>query len=231
MRGFSLRDFVIEQKCVPWKLRLFFQKLLPWKFRRFLVYGKVNLNTPESMDERYSSQGDDFVSMDNLYEYVLGFVPSEGRLLDAGCGIAVLLRMIRDRKPGLELFGVDFSRVAVERTRGYGFSAERVILPELPYPEDYFDCVVCTEVLEHLDKPAETVVSFRRVLKKGGLVIASVPDGMGPDDCDEHVQDFSKDEFGKLFSDNGFRVRSLEVVEKEPARKPGSAFVIVCEKV
>ncbi len=230
-KKFSFREFVFEQKCVPWKVRLFFQRIIPWQIRRFLFYGCVNLNSPQAMDERYSKQGDDFVSMENLYEYILDFVPEKGRLLDAGCGIGVLLRMIREHKKGLELYGVDFSSVAVERVRGYGISAECVVLPELPYDDGYFDCIVCTEVLEHLDEPAKTVVSFHRVLKEGGLVIASVPDGMGPDDCDEHVQDFSEDEFRKLFSENGFSVISLEVVAKEPARKPGDAFVIVCKKV
>ena len=231
MKGFSLKEFVVEQKCIPWKVRLFFQKVVPWKVRRFLFHGRVNLNSPEAMDRRYSFQDDDFVSMENLYEYVLKFVPQEGRLLDAGCGIGVLLRMIRSRRPELELYGVDFSSVAVERVRGYGFFAERVVLPGLPYGNEYFDCVVCTEVLEHLDSPSDTVREFWRVLKEGGIVIASVPEDMGPDDCDEHVQDFSRRDFEDLFSDNGFSVRSLDVVAKEPARKPGNAFVIVCEKV
>jgi len=227
----SIREFVVEQKCIPWKLRLFFQKFIPWQVRRFLTHGRVNLNTPDAMDKRYSSQGDDFISMENLYEYILTLIPPKGRLLDAGCGIAVLLRMIREKYPQLELFGVDFSSVAIQRTRNYGFNAERTILPDLPYPDEFFDCIVSTEVLEHLDAPEETMRSFYRVLCPDGRVIVTVPDGMGPDHCDEHVQDFTRDELIDLFENNGFVVRSLEVVEREPARKPGASFVVVGEKV
>ncbi len=231
MMTISLREFVIEQKCIPWKLRLLLQKIIPWQVRRFLTHGKINLNTPDAMDKRYSSQGDDFVSMENLYAHILTLIPSRGRLLDAGCGIAVLLRMIRNRYPQLELFGVDFSSVAVQRTRNYGFAAEQTVLPDLPYSDDFFDCIVSTEVLEHLNEPEKTIRSFHRVVRTGGCIIATVPDGMGPDHCDEHVQDFTSDELIALFENNGFVVRSLEVIEREPARKPGASFVIVGEKV
>ena len=182
------------------------------------------------MDKRYSEQGDDFVSMENLYGVILGLVPNRGKLLDAGCGIGVLLRMIRDKYPAVELFGTDFSRVAVDRTRGYGFSVERAVLPDIPFPDNFFTCVVCTEVLEHLDDPAATLREFRRILADDGLVIVSVPKDMGPDHCDEHVQDFDEAKLRKAFSESGLPITQLSVVEREPHRKPGSSYLVVAEK-
>ncbi len=231
MSQLSLSKFVFEQHCIPWKVRLFVRRVVPWWIRRILVYGRVNLNTPEAMDERYLSQGDDFVSMENLYEYIIQYLPDEGKLLDAGCGIAVLLRMIRKNKPNLKLFGIDFSQVAVKRTQEYGFEARLSILPDIPYPDDCFDIIVSTEVLEHLENPEKTVRSFNRVLRKGGLVIVSVPKDMGPDHCIEHVQDFDEKALAELFKENGFQVEHLAVVDREPQRKPGASYVLVGRKV
>lgn len=37
------------------------------------------------------------------------------------------------------------------------------------------DCIICTEVLEHLPRPGRCVDEIRRLLRDGGLVLASVP--------------------------------------------------------
>jgi len=230
MSSFSLREFIVTQHGVPWKLRLAARRLIPWQLRRVLFYGRVNLNTPEAMDARYLHQGDDFRSMENLYAHIIRKLPRRGRLLDAGCGIAVLLRMIRDEQAGLELHGMDFSFVAVSRTRDYGFPSVRARLPELPYADASFDCVVSTEVLEHLDRPEQALRSFHRVLRPGGLLIVSVPEGMGPDDCMEHIQDFDERSLHACLTSASFEVESIDLVEREPARKPGASYLAVARR-
>ncbi len=210
---------------MPWKLRLLARAVIPWRVRRLLLQGRTNFNTPEAMDARYSEQGDDFSSMENLYAHILPMLPRCGRLLDAGCGIGVLLRYIRARLPGLDLHGVDFSAVAVERTNGYGFCARRATLPDLPYPDASFDCVVCTEVLEHLDDPVATMRAFHRVLCPGGRLIVSVPKSMGPDHCREHVQDFSQRSLRRCVIQGGFVVTSISLVDREPLHKPGASYL------
>lgn len=227
---FSFRHFVLEQHCIPWRVRLIGRKLIPWQIRRLFVHGQKNLNTPSAMDKRYSEQGEDFVSMENLYGVILGLIPNTGKLLDAGCGIGVFLRTIRDKYPSLELFGTDFSRVAVDRTRGYGFSVEQAVLPEIPFPNNFFNCVVCTEVLEHLDDPAATLREFVRILADGGLVVVSVPKDMGPDHCDEHVQNFDEAGLYKVFAEGHLAIKNISVVEREPHRKPGSSYLVAAEK-
>lgn len=42
-------------------------------------------------------------------------------------------------------------------------------------PDNHFDFVVCTEVLEHTLQPFNAVEEIRRLLKPGGLVFASSP--------------------------------------------------------
>jgi SAM-dependent methyltransferase len=43
----------------------------------------------------------------------------------------------------------------------------------LPFPEDNFDVVVCSEVLEHLDEPARAFAELKRVARK--RVVLTVP--------------------------------------------------------
>lgn len=44
-----------------------------------------------------------------------------------------------------------------------------------PLPANSVDCVLCTEVLEHLPDPQACVDEMHRLLRAGGLVLASVP--------------------------------------------------------
>ncbi len=41
----------------------------------------------------------------------------------------------------------------------------------LPFEDDYFDNILCTEVLEHLHTPTQAIDEMRRVLKPGGTLI------------------------------------------------------------
>jgi ubiquinone/menaquinone biosynthesis C-methylase UbiE len=230
MAGSSLRQFVVMQHGIPWKVRLLFRRLLPWRVRRRIARGRTNLNCPDTMDATYASLDDAFSSMDNLYDHLLPLLPEEGKLLDVGCGIGVLLRRIRDRYPELELSGVDFSAVGVERTQGYGFRADQAVLPAIPYPDRSVDCITATEVLEHLDNPLAAVRAFHRVLTAGGRVVVSVPIGMGPDFCDEHVQDFSEPTLRELLTEGGFVVQSIDSIVREPERCDAASLLATAIK-
>ncbi len=41
--------------------------------------------------------------------------------------------------------------------------------------DDYFDLIVCTEVLEHVLNPFKAVKEIYRILKKGGLTFVTTP--------------------------------------------------------
>jgi ubiquinone/menaquinone biosynthesis C-methylase UbiE len=97
------------------------------------------------------------------------------RLLDAGCGEGILLAAVANRMPSLALVGADSSAEALMVARTVVPQAELIAaaLPALPFPDDSFDLVLCTEVLEHLIDPAAAVTELLRVAR--GPVILSVP--------------------------------------------------------
>jgi len=45
----------------------------------------------------------------------------------------------------------------------------------LPYPDDSFDLITFTEVIEHLENHRQALREIRRVLKQGGIVIVTTP--------------------------------------------------------
>jgi ubiquinone/menaquinone biosynthesis C-methylase UbiE len=45
----------------------------------------------------------------------------------------------------------------------------------IPTDDDSFDFILCTQVLEHLERPQDALIEFFRVLRKDGYVFISVP--------------------------------------------------------
>jgi SAM-dependent methyltransferase len=96
-------------------------------------------------------------------------------VLDVGSGDASnyqawLVKQVRDLK------AIDISTVGIARARKMGIDATVHDLSKtFPFADNVFDGAVCIEVLEHLYDPKFTVSEIFRVLKPGGLFIASVP--------------------------------------------------------
>ena len=104
------------------------------------------------------------------------WIPSHTRrLLDAGCssGIATLAY----RRLCLECHGIDTDarslRIAKANAGDIRFRLGS--LDSLPYPDSYFDTVVCTDVLEHVDNEIRTLDELFRVLRPGGTAIITTP--------------------------------------------------------
>lgn len=85
------------------------------------------------------------------------------RVLDVGCGVKPYYPFFAERAS--EYVGVDVVENPAAELRG---SVE-----ELPVPDGSFDLVLCTQVLEHCDDPAQAVRELRRVTAPGGRVLAS----------------------------------------------------------
>ena len=93
--------------------------------------------------------------------------PLAGRsVLDAGCGEAFVLDMALDACSNLQIAaGIDMDIEALERghelfPRIPVFQADILYLP---FPENTFDIVICTEVLEHFEQPDVALRELCRV--------------------------------------------------------------------
>ena len=99
--------------------------------------------------------------------------------LDCACGRGFYLNMYRYvsacRLVGLELDG-DVIRIA-QRNVGHlpDVRLTRGTIYALPFPDDYFDGVILSEILEHIEDDVAGLCEVRRVLKPGGVVAITVP--------------------------------------------------------
>ncbi len=85
------------------------------------------------------------------------------RILDVGCGVKPYYPFFRD--VASEYVGVDVVENPVAELLGP--------VEALPVEDESFDVVLCTQVLEHSDDPAQAVRELRRVTRPGGRVLAS----------------------------------------------------------
>ncbi len=100
-------------------------------------------------------------------------LPMTGRILDAGCGYGRYADLVTEH--GLEYVGIDVSNVqlAVARATHPALGSQLFVgdLVAMPFPDETFDLVVCTRVLNHgvaLDAMAQ---EFARVLRPDGRVV------------------------------------------------------------
>lgn len=93
-------------------------------------------------------------------------------MLDAGCGTGLNLRSFPAGSVGLDL---NPRHLELVRARLPDHSAVLGDVEAMPFEDERFGTVVCTEVIEHVPDPARALREIRRVLKPGGVLIGSVP--------------------------------------------------------
>jgi len=115
-----------------------------------------------------------------IVDSILGSIDEQSQILDVGCGVGDLLSEVRRHRPKASFFGLDFSQKAVEAASAAfpdGCFLHHVIDQSLPYPSASFDVVLCTDVLEHLERPKLIAAELVRICRPGGMVVIVVPDG------------------------------------------------------
>jgi SAM-dependent methyltransferase len=100
-------------------------------------------------------------------------LPQAPRILDAGCGTGGNLKRYAQRGP---TSGVDPSPEAVSFCRQRGFdSVQQAGLEELPFPDESFDLIAATDVLEHVEEDAVALREMLRVAAPGAALLLTVP--------------------------------------------------------
>jgi len=93
--------------------------------------------------------------------------------LDIGAGHGQLIGMLHDRF-GFESAAVDYTDSLMQRP---GQKVDIVDLNKdpLPYPDNHFDVVTMTEVIEHIEHDRDVLREIHRVTRPGGLVVLTTP--------------------------------------------------------
>lgn len=96
-----------------------------------------------------------------------------GTLIDVGCGEMPYKEIILENNLNLKQYlGIDIKNEVYQKT----------IKPDIfwdgnliPLNSEFADTAICIEVLEHIPKPLNVLIEINRVLKKGGILILTVP--------------------------------------------------------
>lgn len=99
-------------------------------------------------------------------------LPSDARILDAGCGSGRTLQELVDYGT---VAGLELNPDAAEVARGRGFEVEVGRLEEMPWPTDSFDLITCLDVIEHVPDDRVALRELRRVSRSGSWLVATVP--------------------------------------------------------
>jgi SAM-dependent methyltransferase len=129
--------------------------------------GRWGLDEPANFTNLVSQQ----VILDELAAFLeRSFSPEKGRaVLDLGAGT-------RPYAPLYEHFFEHCASVDVPYSQ-HDTTGVDVMAPadDLPFPDASFDCVICTEVLEHCPEPQAVMNEIARLLKPRGRAFISTP--------------------------------------------------------
>ena len=96
------------------------------------------------------------------------------KILELGCGIGRNAMFIKKYFNKVEYHGIDI--LPEEKVDSFiNFRNVNLEESELPYEANYFDAIIFTHVLEHLNNPLSLGNEINRILKKGGRIYIEAP--------------------------------------------------------
>ena len=126
------------------------------------ILEQINIGPPQITYDGPLAQRD---SRELLSEMIKS-VPTNGRILDLGCGPRDQAKPIEYL--GYRYVGVDYSNPSADLLAD---------AHSIPFSDNSFDCVFSYAVLEHLHSPFMAIREIERVLRPGGLFIGTVSQG------------------------------------------------------
>ena len=130
------------------------------------------------------------------------------RILEIGCGEGSLLKLL---KTSNQVYGVDISESGVLKTQQKGIECHHADASNeaLPFEEGFFDTVITLETIEHVENPHRMLWEIKRVLKKNGTLLISIPG--------ERVYHpfiypglFTRKNFSEFLISNGLRIEKIQ---------------------
>lgn len=165
------------------------------------------------------------------------FVPSTAkRILDVGCAQGLFGQRLKERL-GAEVWGLEIvpSAATIARQRLDHVLCGDVLEQFDRIQDNYFDCIIFNDVIEHLVDPYRVLLETRKKLARGGVVVCSIPNIRffrylfkfvvhGEWHYDEsgvmdktHLRFFTKKSIREMFESLGYRLVLLEGINPTPS--------------
>ena len=119
----------------------------------------------------------DFI-VEAIDKYIKNKEKSEIKILDIGCGkgnISIALASL-----GHQVLGIDLNAPSVEsakkknKFKNAEFKVQNATKLD---PSEKYDCIIASEVFEHIEKPSEFAKKIKNNLNENGILIATIPNG------------------------------------------------------
>lgn len=105
------------------------------------------------------------------YRHIVGLIDGQGAVLDVGCGSSHIIGALPKGSVALDVLinKLRFARrFRTPRVCGSGFA--------LPFADESFPCVLCSQVIEHVPMVPSMIDELCRVLEPGGRLVLGTPD-------------------------------------------------------
>src|SRR5207248_1361323 len=154
------------------------------------------------------------------YAVITKLAAGAQRVLDVGCGSSRIIGSGR-------LVGLDIVLGKLRYARRYENPLVHGSIFELPFKDASFDCVICSEVIEHVPADERVFSELERVLEPGGRLILGTPDydrwrwralewvygKVSPGGyADEHITHYGRENLAAYLSARGMTIESVDYV-------------------
>jgi glycosyltransferase involved in cell wall biosynthesis/predicted SAM-dependent methyltransferase len=152
------------------------------------------------------------------------------RILDAGCGSSVIVQSLNN------VIAMDINFGKIRFLRRHAIPVAQGSAFALPFKDQSFDCLISSEVIEHVPLDDALFTEMRRVLKPGATLIIGTPDYatigwrtiepiygfvMPWGYKDEHITHYTHASLQEILKRHGFNV-------EETAYVAGSEMILRC---
>ena len=165
---------------------------------------------------------------------MLQYLPEDIKvLLDIGCGEGGFGEIVKTQR-GAEVWGIELNDHAakVASTKLDRVFTGNVETDQLELPDEYFDCIVFNDVLEHLSYPCHVLKKVKNMLKSDGYLLASIPNIRFYEQVKmllvrgdweyeisgimdrTHMRFFTFKSAKRMFEENGYQVVTMEGINR-----------------
>ncbi len=101
------------------------------------------------------------------------------RVLEVGCAYGATLAYLKAERGAHEVIGIEYvedvAKVAASDRRLDAVHCMDIQSQIIPYPAEYFDCIIASHVLEHLQDPWGVLEKMLVHLRPGGTFVCALP--------------------------------------------------------
>ncbi len=128
------------------------------------------------VNDRYLKKMEKEDHKNDRVDKVISFLPKSGKLLEIGVWEGLTTQEYRKNYQG-EICGIDLNLDIMKPAMDFLDDARACDLntDNIPWEENTFDTVICTEIIEHVFDTDRLLIEINRVLKPGGNLIISTP--------------------------------------------------------